>query len=71
MAEGEPAIEPQNPYHLPQPTREMIELWISESDRMWIDARRSIQQAKQIQQKIIEQRRTLGCTDRIAPWVEP
>lgn len=44
----------------------MIEPSIPDSTRMWIDAQRSIQQAKEIQQKIIEQSRDLGCIHRIA-----
>jgi hypothetical protein len=51
-------------------TTRQIERWISEANRMWASAQNSIHRVKEIQDKLIEQKRTLGRTPRVALWLE-
>jgi hypothetical protein len=50
--------------------RRTVEQWFTESRTMYADAYETIKNVRRVQNKLIEQRRTLGDTHRMAPWVE-
>jgi hypothetical protein len=51
-------------------TKQQIEHWRAEANRMWASAHQSIQRVKEVQDKLNEHRRALGHTHHVAPWVE-
>jgi len=51
-------------------TTRQIQEWIAQAHRMWASAHQSIQRVKQVQDKLNEHSRTLGCVKRVAPWVD-